>query len=146
MLRRLTTRRGMNSRKTFVHSLTRPQLLWTDPQDTPGRGPSKRVCGWAGLLSHVVSACSRVLVLRSDQMSLNGGATSMVSPVSFAVTKCERVSRFIVRRSRRAQYVLDGFAIEHDGLCTTVSLHSPIQCADTHYYSRSSPHPTTSIR
>lgn len=82
--------------KTIVHSLTRLQMLWTDPQDTPGRGPSKRVRGRAGFLSHAVSACSRVLVFLSDQMSQNAGATSMASLVSFAATKCERVCSFIV--------------------------------------------------
>ena len=45
MLNYLASRRGMDPAKPFVYCLTRPQLLWTDPQEPPGRGPSKRVRG-----------------------------------------------------------------------------------------------------
>ncbi|KAF9820368.1 hypothetical protein IEO21_01377 [Rhodonia placenta] len=63
------------------------KLLWTDPQDTPGRGPSKRGVG---------------IAFGPD------------------VTKrwCEANGVTGVIRSHEVRQ--DGYAIEHDGLCTTV--------------------------
>ncbi|GJJ06342.1 hypothetical protein Clacol_000533 [Clathrus columnatus] len=70
-----------------LRSLTSTQLLWTDPQETPGRGPSKRGVG-----------------------------------IGFGpdVTRrwCELNGITGILRSHEVRQ--GGYAIEHDGLCTTV--------------------------
>lgn len=63
------------------------ELLWTDPQDTPGRGPSKRGVGIAFGPDVTKRWCQA------------NGVTGVI-------------------RSHEVRQ--DGYAIEHDGLCTTV--------------------------
>jgi len=63
------------------------ELLWTDPQEQPGRGPSKRGVGIAFGPDVTQRWCK-----------LNGVAG-------------------IIRSHEVRQ---DGYAVEHDGLCTTV--------------------------
>ncbi|KAL4074176.1 phosphoprotein phosphatase [Scleroderma citrinum] len=70
----------------LIH-LNYPQLLWTDPQEAPGRGPSKRGVG-----------------------------------LSFGpdVTKKWCTLNSITGVIRSHEVRPDGYAVEHDGLCTTV--------------------------
>lgn len=146
MLRYLAPRRGMNSCNTFVYSLTRPQMLWTDPQDTPGRGPSKRVRGWAVscyTLSQHASGCWSCFRTRCYKAVVrpqwcHRGHSQSRSAGEYVASSCPDLIG--------AEYILDGYAIEHDGLCTTVSLHLPIHRVGTHSCSRSSLHPTTLIK
>ncbi|KAJ3490364.1 hypothetical protein NLI96_g1484 [Meripilus lineatus] len=78
------------------------ELLWTDPQEEPGRGPSKRE-------------------LRLAQTLHAGGALRTALRASFEVTKFGRVGPIPIYTVLRTHFQTpDGYAIEHDGLCTTV--------------------------
>ncbi|KAI4526227.1 protein phosphatase 5 [Schizophyllum commune Loenen D] len=71
------------------------ELLWTDPQAQPGRGPSKRN-GVTG-------------VIRSHEV--RQGASSVTS-------QCDNADKVFVTFLHPT--LPDGYEIEHDGLCTTV--------------------------
>lgn len=145
-IERYMPRRGMSSRKTYVHTLTQAQLLWTDPQDTPGRGPSKRVRG-------------RAVFCYTLSQRGSGGWPCLRTRRYEAVVRPERCHRHhpqprsageyvasFCAASVGAQCILDGYAIEHDGLCTTVSLHLLLYRVSTHPCSRSFLRPTTLIK
>ena len=77
----------------YITLLTLLQLLWTDPQEMPGRGPSKRVRSLRASLYHVSPEFppSRELALRLGQMSRENGAQLTVLLASFAATRFDKV-------------------------------------------------------
>jgi len=90
------------------HFLTTPcpgEMLWTDPQTAPGRGPSKRGVGIAfgpDVTKHWCELNKVSGIIRSHEVRQG---------MSFST---------LVRECRRQLVILDGYEIEHNGLCTTV--------------------------
>lgn len=99
------------------------ELLWTDPQDMPGRGPSKRVSRWVPLrcsvAEHTLPGCWYCIRARRHQAMVHG------ERCHWRASQPRSAAKYIFVGHRHMYNPLtlsaDGYAIEHDGLCTTVS-------------------------
>lgn len=96
------------------------EMLWTDPQEQPGRAPSKRVSSTISVYLAILAVTGRLLT------EIQGVGLAFGPDVTR--TFCEANGLTAIIRSHEVRQA--GYAVEQDGLCITV-FSAPNYCDAT---------------